>query len=444
MVRDAAYNSVPFARRRQLHRSAAEWYEREFESNLAPHLALLAHHWTQAESSEKAIYYCSEAGKQSLRNYANSEAARLFSEALRLDEGAADGARPRARAERRGEWELYLGKAYVNWSKYVEGRAHLERGLSLQRQKVPRHAAGTTVALLKEVAVQVAHRLIPSRIRPSSAVARRERLLEFSRTFEALTEIYFVQDEPLRCLHAVFRALNLAEAAGPSPELAWGYSSVASLLGFMTMHRVAEFYFDLSARVSQNIADPASNAWVALGRAVYLTGLGQWDVAATLLEQSIAVSDSIGNRRRGDDARIIQTLVQLYQAKFSESLRSAELLYKSAKDRLDIRIQAEALYGKAWSLLSLGRAQELPACIQELDLLRSAQMKIGGWHRKQDVYSLYALLEASNGEFARAAEHPATRWRPATAAINPTTCSFNRQSSKCSSSCCELQKWLAG
>jgi len=405
VVRDAAYNSVPFARRRQLHRSVAEWYEREFESNLAPHLALLAHHWTQGESLEKAVYYCSEAGKQSLRNHANPEAAHFFSEALRLDESAANGAMPRARAKRRSEWELLLGKAYVNWSKYVEGRTHLERGLSLQRLKVPLHAAGTAVALLKEAAIQVVHRLMPRRFRTSSADARRDRLLEFSRTFEALTEIYYLQDEPLRCLHAVFHSLNLAEAAGPSPELVRGYSSVASLLGFLTMHRVAVFYFDLSARVSHDIADPASNVWVALARSVYLTGVGQWDVAATLLEQAIAVSDSIGDRRRGDDARITLTLVQLYQAKFSESLRSAELLYKSAKERLDIRIQAEALHGKAWNLLLLDRPQELPACIRELDLLRSAQMKIGGWHRKQDVYSLYALLDSSNGEFKRAAEH---------------------------------------
>jgi len=404
VVRDAAYNSVPFARRRQLHRSVAEWYEREFESNIAPHLALLAHHWTQTESLEKAVYYCSEAGRQSLRNHANPEAAHLFSEALRLDESVADGAPPHARAKRRGEWELYLGKAYVNWSKYVEGRAHLERGLSLQRQKVPSHAAGTAVALLKEAAVQAMHRLMPRRLGLSSDDTRRERSLEFSRTFEALTEIYYLQDEPLRCLHAVFRSLNLAEAAGPSPELARGYSSVASLVGFMTLYRVAEFYFDLSASVSQGIADPASNAWVDLARSIYLTGLGQWDAAATLLEQSIAVSDSLGDHRRGDDARIILTLVQLYQAKFPESLRSAELLYKSAKERLDIRIQAEALYGKAWSLLFLGRLRELPACIQELDLLRSAQMKIGGWHRKQDVYSLYAVLDSSNGEFERAAE----------------------------------------
>jgi hypothetical protein len=172
----------------------------------------------------------------------------------------------------------------------------------------------------------------------------------------------------------------------------------------MTLHRVAEFYFDLSSRISQGIADPASNAWAALARSLYLTGLGQWDLAATLLEQAIGLSDSIGDLRRGDDARISLTLVQLYQAKFSESLRNAELLYKSAKERLDIRIQAEALYGKAWNLLLLGRPLELPACIQELDLLRSAQMKIGGWHRKQDVHSLCALLEASKGDFARAAE----------------------------------------
>jgi hypothetical protein len=183
-----------------------------------------------------------------------------------------------------------------------------------------------------------------------------------------------------------------------------GYSSVASLLGFLTLHRVAAFYFDLSARVSQGIADPASNAWVALARSIYLTGVGQWDVAATLLERAIALSDSIGDRRRGDDARITLTLVQLYQAKFSDSLRSAESLYRSAKERLDIRIQAEALHGKAWNLFLLDRLQELPACVEELDMLRSAQMKIGGWHRKQDVHSLYALLGASNGDFARAAE----------------------------------------
>ncbi|HTD56882.1 MAG TPA: AAA family ATPase [Silvibacterium sp.] len=405
-VREAAYNAIPFARRRQLHQTVAEWYERHFGASLAPHLPLLAHHWSQTERVEKAVYYCSEAGRQSLRNHANPEAARFFAEALRLDEGvaAANGISPQAKAQRRAEWELQLGKAYVNWSKYVEGREHLERGLSLQRQRVPINKGSTAAALMKEIAVQISHRLMPRQLATRDQPTQGS-ILESSRVYEALTELYFLQDDPLRCIHAVCRSLNLAESAGPSPELTRAYSSVASLLGFATMHRAAEYYFDRSQRVSQAIDDPASTAWVALARSVYLTGIGQWELAATLLNQAIATSDTIGDRRRGDDARIMLTLVQLYQGKFRESLSLADLLYKSAKERLDIRIQAEALYGKAWNLLLLGRIQELPACIEELDLLRSAQMKIGGWHRKQDVYSLYAVLYASNGDFARAAEH---------------------------------------
>ncbi len=405
VAQDAAYNSVPFAQRRQLHQSVAEWHERQFQANLAPHFPLLAHHWTRAESAPKAVYYCSEAGKQALRNHANPEAARFFSEALRLDEkaGSAEGPLPEAIARRRAEWELQLGKAYVNWSKYVEGRAHLESGLSLRQQRVPTNAAATAAGLVAEVVRQIGYRFLPGRLMGGRKIER-EILLDSARTFGALTEIYFVQDNPLRCLHAVFCSLNLAESAGPSPELAWAYSSVASLLGFMSMHRVAEGYFARAEGVAHRIADPASTAWVALARAVYLTGIGKWDLAGTLLRQAIAENDTLGDRRRGDDARIILTLVQLFQGRFRESLSLANLLYDSAKQRLDVRIQAEALYGKAWNLLLLGRWQEFAASIEELDLLRSAQMKIGGWHRKQDVNSLYALLHMVNGDLTSAAK----------------------------------------
>src|SRR6266851_2530075 len=43
ITQDVAYNSIPFAQRRQLHRSVAEWYEGEFENDLPPHYPLLAH-----------------------------------------------------------------------------------------------------------------------------------------------------------------------------------------------------------------------------------------------------------------------------------------------------------------------------------------------------------------------------------------------------------------
>jgi class 3 adenylate cyclase len=420
ITQDVAYNSIPFTQRRQLHRSAAEWYEREFHGNLPAQYPLLAHHWSRADVIPKAIHYCSEAGSQALRNHANPEAVRFLSEALSLDEKLNNeklnedekldeiGSQGRNVAlqsapSRRADWEVQLGRAYTNWSKYVEGRTHLERGLSLQRQPVPSSNLSATGALLSEVVRQSVHRALPAHYRGRRHLER-DSLLKSSRNFEALTEIYFLQNKSLHCLLAVFRSLNLAELAGASPELARGYSSAGSLLGFMTLHRAANAYFSLAERTSADINDPASSAWVSLARAVYLTGVGEWNRAAILLNEAMLTSDRLGDRRRGDDARIMLTLVQLFQGSFQQSLALADLLYNSAKERIDVRIQAEALYGKAWNLLILGRLRDLPACLDELDLLRSAQVKIGGSHRKQDVYSLSALLHFSNGDLLAAKE----------------------------------------
>jgi hypothetical protein len=415
VTQDVAYNSVPFVQRRQLHQSAAETYEREFQENLPAQYPLLAHHWSRAEVVPKAILYCSEAGAQALRNYANPEAVHFLSEALKFDGDGKDnhGANlaPQTAAARRAEWELQLGRAYVNWSKYVEGRTHLERGLALQRQRVPVSGLSVASTLLAEVVRHGVHRALPARYL-GSGHGERDALLNSSRNFEALTEIYFLQNKSLHCLLAVFRSLNLAELAGASPELARGYSSAGSLLGFMTLHGAANAYFTRAEKISAEIGDPASSAWVSVARAMYLTGVGQWDHAATLLTEAMATSDRIGDRRRGDDARIMLLLVQLFQGNFQQSLALADVLYNSAKERIDVRIQAEALYGKAWNLLMLGRLRELPASLEELDLLRSAQVKIGGSHQKQDVYSLGAILHLANGDLP-AAKAAADRVVPA-------------------------------
>ncbi|HSO56239.1 MAG TPA: AAA family ATPase, partial [Actinomycetes bacterium] len=52
IVQEAAYNLMLLSQRRQLHRSAAEWYERAGGGDLA----LLAHHWRLAEVPAKAIH----------------------------------------------------------------------------------------------------------------------------------------------------------------------------------------------------------------------------------------------------------------------------------------------------------------------------------------------------------------------------------------------------
>jgi predicted ATPase len=91
LTQEAAYNSMLYSQRRQLHRLVAEWYERTFLDDAgaahprASHYATLAHHWRHADDPAKAIDYLEKAGQQALQDGAHQEAERLFEEGLDLD-----------------------------------------------------------------------------------------------------------------------------------------------------------------------------------------------------------------------------------------------------------------------------------------------------------------------------------------------------------------------
>jgi CheY-like chemotaxis protein len=88
-VRDAAYECMLFAQRRQLHRTLAQWYERRHEADLGPHYATLAHHWQAADEPARAIDYLEKAGERAQRNGALTDAQRFYDDSLAIERRAA-------------------------------------------------------------------------------------------------------------------------------------------------------------------------------------------------------------------------------------------------------------------------------------------------------------------------------------------------------------------
>ena len=89
ITQEAAYETLLFAQRRQLHRAVAEWYERAYQgaADLSAGgltLPLLVYHWHQAEDREHERHYAALAGKWAAAQFANVEAAGYFSRALEL------------------------------------------------------------------------------------------------------------------------------------------------------------------------------------------------------------------------------------------------------------------------------------------------------------------------------------------------------------------------
>lgn len=112
IIREVAYQTLLFDRRRKLHRTVAEWYENVSNTKFArqivainpgttpgltvtrslppastplvPFYTLLVYHWHQAEDESKERHYATLVGEQAVRLYANAEALSYLSRALDL------------------------------------------------------------------------------------------------------------------------------------------------------------------------------------------------------------------------------------------------------------------------------------------------------------------------------------------------------------------------
>jgi hypothetical protein len=122
-------------------------------------------------------------------------------------------------------------------------------------------------------------------------------LLETARAYERLAEIYFLASETLRTMHATLRTLNLAERAGPSPELARGYGNVCIAVGLAPLHGPARAYARRAHAIAAQLDDPPARAWALMVTAIYTAGAARWTEACAWLEESIAICERLGDRR---------------------------------------------------------------------------------------------------------------------------------------------------
>ena len=84
LIRDAAYSLLTKAERETYHKRAGSSLEERFSETAKAHPEIVAYHYTQARSYEKALHYWYEAGKQSAARSAHNEAIGHLEQALKL------------------------------------------------------------------------------------------------------------------------------------------------------------------------------------------------------------------------------------------------------------------------------------------------------------------------------------------------------------------------
>jgi tetratricopeptide (TPR) repeat protein len=390
ITQQVAYDLTLYAQRRDLHRAVGAWLETRHEADLDPFLPLLAFHWRRAEVTPKAVFYLDRAGDQAFRSYANAEAVGFLRDALLLS--------PDADQRQRRRWEMQAGRACVNWSRYEEGEAHLRRGLALAGEHVPRGNVRLVGALLGQATLQMIHRMFAARLVGRRA-PERDVLLNAANAHEALVEVFYLRDANLACLHSAMRGLNLAELAGPSPELARAYSTVGAILGFIPLPKQADAYCRRALETAHASGNVPATIWTALSVGAYKLGVGAWKEAEALFDLVTTESKRLGDARRWDDGTQFFIDLHFLQGRFETSLDLTGQLYRSATERNDPRGQASAVYRRVLCLLALGRDALALAATEELAGIR---WNVGTVHGDLPMRTAQGLTRLRAGDLAGA------------------------------------------
>ena len=348
-LREVAYAELSPQGRGELHRAAGLALEAQGVAD--QHLGELGHHFKSAGDLERATDYLDRAARQALSRFANHEAEHFLRELLIWGETQGSDAHVI-----RAGWERGLGDALHGMGRHEESRQHLARAVTLVGHRLPARAAGMTLSLLSQFARQVLHR-----VRPRSAAAQdeqvRRRAAEASQAYDRLLQIAYYQGQPLDMFHATLRTLNLAEVAGPSPELAMAYSIAHAVAGIMPIHPLAEAYMRKANEALARAYDPAVDSYLQLLAGVYRSGIGQWQRAQEAFGRGLALAEKLGFRRRADEIRLGLATLAFLQGDYREAHRHTEQP-RAPGGREDA--QAEA-----WHLLTLAQVEIAQGAVED-------------------------------------------------------------------------------
>ncbi|HSL27327.1 MAG TPA: hypothetical protein VLA54_13705, partial [Acidimicrobiia bacterium] len=250
-----------------------------------------------------------------------------------------------------------------------------------------------------QLLLQVWHRLAaPREAHPGPTF---ERLLEASRAYERLVEVHYISGENLPSLYAALRALNLAEAAGPSPELIRGWATAGAIFGFVPLRRLTSRYLERALQASES-GDPAAAAWAALVAGFYYSGLGEWNRSQALMDKVVAISSQVGDGRRLEDG-LSNLMMQAYlRGDIARGLRLTDELRSRAVARHADRPLSYCLQGRAYLLLDLGQADEARHVIDQLEDVQGRDQRSADQALINDTFGLLALAELRRGNLRKA------------------------------------------
>lgn len=354
LAQEAAYESILRHKRRELHTQVARAIEALFRERLEEFYSLLAYHYARAEEWDKAQEYLFKAGDQAGRVAADAEALAHYEQAL--------AAYARVFGERwdpvqRAALERKMGEAFYRRGEQRTSLEYFGRALRCLDYDFPAEPRAVHLAILKELSIQVAHRLWPHhfvvtlRQRPSPLED------EVVLVFRTLAWIAFLSNADLYVLWSL-RSLNFAERTGRGTEVAATSASCGIVSYLAGLARVSEWYLKRAVALGESLASP-----FALGNAYSaLAGVESWQGRLEAAHEH-CLQGVKSYRQAGDlyGLGLTNTLLSLllyYQGDLKAALQVSLEVARVGEEAGHLSLVCWGEFGEGATLVRLGRVEE--------------------------------------------------------------------------------------
>jgi tetratricopeptide (TPR) repeat protein/tRNA A-37 threonylcarbamoyl transferase component Bud32 len=316
-IREGLIKKLDSTTRQQLHRQIASAIEAIYPQ-VHDYDVVLAYHWQEAGENQKAAQYAASAGEQALNQGAHEAAVQLLEQARALSNAA-----PLEQAH----IEQQLSEAKYGLGQLLEAKDHSDTTLKILGLPLPDDRF-TVPRLLYGFLRQVGHRWFPKRLSRHDAT-NRARFLEATRAYQRLSVTHYMRNDTIPTVAGTVHAINYAESAGSSPELARAISNFAVAIALLPpLQKTAEGYFNRALRVAEHHQEALN--WVHLTRGVFYLGMGRLKEAKTDLERAIEVAAQIGNQRGVEEAHSILSIRAYHVGHFEDGMNISQTLQEDA------------------------------------------------------------------------------------------------------------------
>jgi hypothetical protein len=387
LIREVVYQELTGDQRRDLHQRVAQTLEREYQSDLRPHVAALAHHWSHAGAAGSAMKYADQAASQALAAGAFEEADRLLGTCI-------------AFAREAGQQVSAAGQ--IRWHRQVadarSGMGQLEARSAAARDALRLAGlsrAHTPIGLVAQATTRLARAMLRRLLLGHPHIGDVTTALDVARAYRHSAEVCYFNNDMLGMICDDVSAVAVASTLKPSAVLAGAATELGGILSVAGLRRTGERILHRAIATAEAADDQAAQAYAHMISCLYYVGVGDWRSAERSARRCQALCEPLDDRVNWTNAQAVRFWMSHYRSHDAAAYDAACSLRDRASETGNRQHHAWAFRFLALCALRRGEPRDATSQLQgALDCLGET----AALNERIPTLGILALAHLRNGQ----------------------------------------------